>query len=145
VTALYKADELIQKRPTVKEAIDRYIHERLSQHGIKVDQISITDFRFSEAFTRAIEAKVTAVQEALKAENELQRVKFEAEQKVARAQAEAQSLKLQKEQITPQLIQLRQIEMMKEKWDGHFPNVMVGGNGIVPFMDISKVAQEGKR
>jgi len=33
-------------------------------------------------------------------------VKFEAEQKVARAQAEAQTLKLQKDQITPQLIQL---------------------------------------
>jgi len=32
-------------------------------------------------------------------------VKFEAEQKVARAQAEAQTLKLQKAQVTPQLIQ----------------------------------------
>jgi hypothetical protein len=71
-------------------------------------------------------------------------VKFEAEQKVARAQAEAQALKLQNEQIAPQLIQLRQIEMMRETWDRQFPNVMLGGSGLLPFKDVSTFAQEGK-
>ena len=73
-----------------------------------------------------------------------QRVRFEAEQKVARAQAEAQALKLQNEQIAPRLIQLRQIEMMREKWNREFPNVMLGGSGLLPFMDVSTFGQEGK-
>ncbi len=140
VTARYKADELIQKRPEVKEKIEQYITQKLQQHGVLVDQMSITDFRFSDAFTHAIEAKVTAVQDALKAENELQRVKFEAEQKVARAHAEAEALKAQKEQITPQLIQLRQIEMLREKWNGQMPSVVLGSGGTVPFIDIAKLA-----
>jgi prohibitin 2 len=42
-----------------------------------------------------LEAKVTAQQNALKAENDLTRIKVEAEPKVAQAQAEAKALEVQ--------------------------------------------------
>lgn len=85
----------------------------------------------SRDYSNAIEAKQVAQQQVLKSEQDLQRIKVEADQKVAQAQAEAKSLALQREVITPQLIQLRQIEAFQSaiaKWDGHMPNTMVGGN-----------------
>jgi prohibitin 2 len=42
----------------------------------------------------------------LKAENDLTRIKIEAEQKVAQEQAETKALEVQKQQITPELLQL---------------------------------------
>ena len=47
--------------------------------------ISITDFEFSDLFARAIESKVEAEQNALKAENDLKRIEVEARQREANA------------------------------------------------------------
>src|SRR3990170_4862616 len=124
VTAGYNAEELITRRPAVKAELQELMAERLSPLGLKVVQLSITDFQFSGAFQQAIEAKVTAVQQALEAENALKRVQFEAQQAVTRATAEAKGLELQKAQVTPALLQLRQIEVQRtavEKWNGVMP------------------------
>lgn len=118
-TAQYNAEELITQRPAVKNALQDLMAERLAPLGIAVVQLSITDFQFSGAFQQAIEAKVTAVQRSLEAENALKRVEFEAKQQITRAQAEARGLELQKAQITPMLLSLRQIEVQGlavQKW-----------------------------
>ena len=74
----------------------------------------------------------------IEAENALIRVEFEAKQQIARAQAEARGLELQKSQITPMLIRLRQIEVQRtavEKWNGVMPSVVTSG-GPVPMLDV---------
>jgi hypothetical protein len=79
----------------------------------------------------AIEQKQVAQQRVLKSEQDLARVKVEADQKIAQAKAEAASLALQREVITPNLIALRQIEALTkaiEKWDGKLPETMLGSN-----------------
>jgi regulator of protease activity HflC (stomatin/prohibitin superfamily) len=137
-TANYNAEELITRRPAVKDALQALMAERLAPLGIGVVQLSITDFQFSAAFQQAIEAKVTAVQQALEAENALRRVEFEAQQQVTRATAEAKGLELQKAQVTPGLLQLRQIEVQRtavEKWNGVMPSVVTSG-GPVPMLDV---------
>jgi len=137
-TANYNAEELITRRPAVKDALQALMGERLAPLGIGVVQLSITDFQFSAAFQQAIEAKVTAVQQALEAENALRRVEFEAQQQVTRATAEAKGLELQKAQVTPGLLQLRQIEVQRtavEKWNGVMPSVVTSG-GPVPMLDV---------
>jgi regulator of protease activity HflC (stomatin/prohibitin superfamily) len=139
-TANYNAEELITQRPAVKNALQELMSERLSPLGIAVVQLSITDFQFSGAFQQAIEAKVTAVQRALEAENALRRVEFEAKQQITRAQAEARGLELQKAQITPMLLSLRQIEVQSlavQKWNGVMPQVVTSG-GPVPMLDVFK-------
>ena len=58
---------------------------------------------------------------ALKAQRDLERIKVEAEQKLTQARAEAESLRLQKENATPELVELRRIEAQLkaiEKWNG---------------------------
>src|ERR1700728_1558435 len=145
-TAQYDAEQLIAQRATVRNGIEQYVRDRLAAHHIDVDAVSITDFNFSEEYNRAIEAKVTAQQNALKAENDLTRIKIEAEQKVAQPQAEAKALEVQKQQITPELLQLRTIEMMQQHWDGHLPEVYMGSGqgGALPMIDVLKAAGRSK-
>ena len=98
---------------------------------ISLDELNITDFQFSKGFNEAIEAKQTAEQLALKAQRDLERVKIEGQQKIVQAKAEAESQRIQKETISPIILQLRAIE----KWDGKFPQV-IGGSGALPFINI---------
>ncbi|MGE5405136.1 MAG: prohibitin family protein [Candidatus Saccharibacteria bacterium] len=139
VTARYTAEELITKRQQVSVEIGKYLDEKLEPRGILVDAFNITNFSFSDEFNRAIEAKQTAEQLALKAKRDLERIRVEAEQKVAQAKAEAEALRVQKQEVTPELIRLREIEVQSkaiEKWDGHMPQYT---GGAMPFLDISRV------
>ncbi len=136
VTAVYTAEELITKRPDVSRAMKESLSSRLMLHNIVVDEFSIVDFSFSKLFKEAIEAKQTAEQLALKAKRDLDRIKIEAEQKITRAKAEAESLRLQKENISKDLIELRKIEAAItaiRKWNGVMPKVT---SGTVPFIDV---------
>jgi regulator of protease activity HflC (stomatin/prohibitin superfamily) len=89
VTAKYIAEDLILKRDEVKNAITANLSERLLSRGIVIETVSITNFRFSDTFTAAIEAKVSAEQAVLEARNKLERVKVEAQQREEEARGEA--------------------------------------------------------
>jgi regulator of protease activity HflC (stomatin/prohibitin superfamily) len=136
VTARFTAEELIAKRTDVRDQIVAQLRERLGRHGIVVDEFSIVNFNFSKSFNDAIEAKTTAEQLKLKAERDLQRIEVEAKQRVAQARAEAESLAVQRQQVTPELIRLREMENQRhaiDKWDGKLPNV---SGGAVPFINV---------
>lgn len=138
VSARYTAEELITKRPAVSAEMQESLTKRLLLSNISVDAFSIVSFSFSKIFTDAIEAKQTAEQNALKAERDLDRIKVEAQQTIAAATAEAEALRLQKMNISPDLIELRKIEAnLKaiEKWNGILPQVT--GAGAVPFIGVS--------
>lgn len=140
VTAQYTAEELITKRPAVSEAMRAALAERLLAYNIAVDTFSIVSFSFSKVFTEAIEAKQTAEQLALKSKRDLERIKIEAEQKIAAAKAEAESLRLQRANISQDLIELRKVEAnLKaiEKWNGILPQVT--GGGAVPFIGVGDI------
>ena len=146
VTANYTAEELITKRPAVSEAMRLALTDRLMANNIAVDAFSIVVFSFSKVFTEAIEAKQTAEQLALKARRDLERIKIEAEQKLTAAKAEAESLKLQKANISPDLIELRKIEAnMKaiEKWNGILPQVT--GGGAIPLIGLGDTPKKNRQ
>src|SRR5918999_1175784 len=161
VTARFNAEELITKRETVKNQITDQITARLAAYNIVVDAISITDFQFSQLFKQAVEAKVSAQQRALQAQNELRRIQIEAQQNeaqaigeqkanIARAEGIKQSNVLQAEgeaqAITIIDQQLRNnptyLEWLKAtRWDGKLPLVTGGGGGAdgqgaMPFIQI---------
>ena len=140
VTAKYSAEELITKRPAVSEAMRANLAERLLVHNIAVDAFSIVGFSFSKIFMEAIESKQTAEQLALKAKRDLDRIKIEAEQKITAARAEAESLRLQRANISLDLIELRKVEAnLKaiDKWNGILPQVT--GGGAVPFIGVGDI------
>lgn len=138
ITAKFSADQLVTNRSNVANNVQDMLRERLLPYGIYVESTAITNFEFSESFNNAIEAKVTAQQQKQKAEMDLQRIKIETEQAVVKAKGEAEALKVQREAVTPELIELRKIEVQRmaiEKWDGKLPTY-TGANGV-PMIGIS--------
>lgn len=143
VTAQYTAEELISKRSEVSYKVKETLSQKLQTYYIKLDEINITEFNFSAEFNEAIEKKQIAEQQALKAKLDLQRVEIEAQQKIEQAKAEAESLRLQKDLVTREMVELRRIEAQIEaikKWDGKLPAVT--GNGVIPFINIDSFDQQ---
>lgn len=134
VTAQYTAEELITKREDVRDRMKVNLAEKLLPRGIIVEDISIINFEFSPSFTQAIEAKVTAEQNALAAKNKLEQVKYEAEQTVTKARADAEAIRIQVEAIRTQggsdYVRLQ----FANKWNGILPQVT---GGAVPFLSIN--------
>jgi prohibitin 2 len=143
VTANYNAEELITKRPLVKADIENAIRERLDVFNVKTEVISITDFDFSELFSRAIESKVEAEQKAQKAENDLIRIEVEARQleaqaeglasaNIAEARGESEAISIINQALSNNPYY---IEWLKtQAWDGKLP--LVVGEGSTPFISI---------
>jgi prohibitin 2 len=131
-TAKFTAEELITKRPEVKEDMFITLKERLLVYGLIVESVNIMNFQFSPEFDKAIELKVMAEQESLTAERLLEKVKFEAQQMIEQAKGEAEAIRiiaLQLEQ-NPAYLTLKALEI----WDGRLP--MVTGEGGIPFIPI---------
>lgn len=136
-TAEYTAEELITKREIVRDSIQSNLLERLTAHGINIDELNIVDFDFSESFNAAIEAKVTAEQNALAAKNKLEQSKYEAEQRIAQARGEAEAISIQARAITqqggPEYVRLKAVE----KWNGTVPHY-IGGGEVIPFLNVGQ-------
>ena len=134
--AQYNAEEIITKRELVAKQLEETLEKKLESRGIDVEAINIVNLSFSDAFDDAIEKKQIAEQETKKAQQELEKVKIEAEKRVVQAEAEAESLKAQKEQITEELLKLRQIENEAkwiEKWNGQLPSTMLGNDSSLIY------------
>lgn len=111
-SAKYTAAELITERNKVKNEAQTTLSDRLKPYGITIEELSITDFKFSDNFSRAIEEKQVAQQNA-------ERAKFNLE--AARTDAEAQ--RVQSETLSTNY--LRKIAI--DKWDGKLPSYVGGG------------------
>lgn len=113
-SAQFSAQELITQRAQVKAETFELLRERLDNFGIVVDDISIVDFTFSPAFTRAIEEKQIAEQNA-------QRAKFNLEA----ARTDAQAQEVQARTLSPLFLQ----KLAIDKWNGQLPEYL--GSGTV--------------
>jgi prohibitin 1 len=138
-TAKKTAEEIITVRTKLKEEIDNDLKNRLAAYGLIVDDVSLVDFAFSPEFSKAIESKQIAEQEAKQAEFIAKKATQEAQAEVNRAKGQAEAQRLQRQTLTPELLQKQAIE----KWDGSFPTVM-SGNGTLPLINInpSRVANQ---
>lgn len=158
VVAKYTASSLVTKREIVKveirKQLESYIMTTLKSKGIdsgiKLANVAITNFQFSEKFNEAIEKKVRAGEEAEQAKREKERRKTIAEAKAEEqkigADAEAYMIKKQSEarsaaikaeasalKNNPALIQLR----LAEKWDGVLPQFSGAGGNML--LDVGKI------
>jgi len=87
-TAKFTAEELVTTRAALVQKLTEKLRESLEPYGVYIQTVNFVDFQFSKAFSEAIEAKVTAEQDALKAKNILVRIEYEAQQKIIQAEAE---------------------------------------------------------
>lgn len=141
VVAQYAAEELVTKRDRVSNAIVESLSQKLKQYDLYVDSVSVTNFSFSEAYSSAIEAKQVAEQNANKAKNDLTRIQVEAQQKVVEAKAQADSMQLQKQVVTPELLDFKRLEIQKimvEKWSGAFPTTYMSNQNPMMMLNMGK-------
>ncbi|WP_427162429.1 prohibitin family protein [Aliinostoc sp. HNIBRCY26] len=131
-TARKTAEEIITRRTELKAEIDKNLKDRLQAYGLIVDDVSLVNFAFSPEFSRAIESKQIAEQEAKQAEFIAKKATQEAQAEVNRAKGQAEAQRLQRLTLTPELLQKQAIE----KWDGKFPMV-INGNGSLPLININ--------
>lgn len=129
----WNAQDLIANREKATDDILFKLQNQLSEKYINVTDFQMTEINYSDVFERAIESKVTAEQEALKAKNKTVQVEEEAKQKVIAAQAEAKSMAI-RAQALAQNKSLVQYEAV-QKWDGKMPQYMLGNS--VPFINVS--------
>ena len=130
--AQYTAEELITSRAAVSNVMLEEINGRMSEYGINITEINIITMDFSPEFDAAIEAKTVATQQVLTEQQNLEKAKVIAEQKVVEAQAEADANRIRSESITDEILTSDFIS----KWNGQTPVVM-GSDGNI--LDISSL------
>ena len=141
--AKFNAEELITKRETAKSVIADAIRSTLSSNNIQVQNVFITDFKFSDAFATQIEQKVVAFQKFLTEQNNLRAIEVVANQTVAqaegaaranaaRASGESEAIKIITLQLreSPEYLQWQAIT----KWNGQMPYAL--GSSGVPFFQL---------
>lgn len=126
VVAKYSAEQLITERSAVSKDIEENLNKRLQAYWVEIQLFNIVNFDFSKSFNDAIEAKVTAEQEALAEKNKLEKVKYESDQKIVAAEAQAKAIEIQAKAIQTQwwaeYVKLKWIE----KWNWQLPTTMAG-------------------
>lgn len=134
-SAEFTAEELVTKRAEYSEKVTVLLTEQMLAKYAIIQNFSVTNFEFSAEFSKAIEAKVTATQNAEAAKNKLEQVKYEKEQAIVTAQGVAEAQRIQSQSLAAQggsdFVQLKAIE----KWDGHLPVQMIPGS-TVPFVNL---------
>ena len=133
----WNAQDLIANREKATGEILIKLQSQLKDNYINVSDFQMTGINYSDVFERAIESKVTAEQEALKAKNKTVQVQEEAKQKLIAAEAEAKSMAIRAQALS-QNKSLVQYEAV-QKWDGKMPQYMMGNS--VPFINFTPQKQ----
>lgn len=129
VTAQFSAEELITQRQVVSSNIKGTLVDKFLPYGLIVDEFNITSLDFSAEFNAAIEAKQTAQQTALKAEQDLARIQIEAQQKIVQAEADAKAIEIIQTQLAQGDNYIKYLTV--EKWDGVLPKAQGDGSYII--------------
>jgi regulator of protease activity HflC (stomatin/prohibitin superfamily) len=141
--AKFNAEELITKRETAKDVIGQAIKSTLTSNDILVENVFITDFKFSPAFSTQIEQKVVALQKYLTEQNNLRSIQVVANQTVVQAEAaarsnvakasgEAKAIEIISSQLksSPEYLQWQSIN----RWNGKLP--YASGENALPFFQL---------
>ena len=114
--------------PLVEEAIKKAIDEKFY---VDIQTVAMTNIDFSDAFEKAVEEKMIAEQQQLKAnyenETKIAKAKADAEAKVVAAEAEAKANDLLEKSLTDKILR----QMYLEKWDGKLPQTVAGDSSTM--------------
>ncbi len=115
--AQYDADQLLTQRDQVSAEIRENLRERLANFHILLDDVSITHLNFSADFSRAIEDKQVASQQAEREKFIVMKAEQERIANIIRSEGDAESAELVSKAISkngPGLVMMRRIEAAKE-------------------------------
>ncbi|PHH69647.1 hypothetical protein CDD82_7622 [Ophiocordyceps australis] len=117
IVAQFDAAELITQREAVSQRIRNDLTLRAAEFNIALEDVSITHMTFGREFTKAVEQKQIAQQDAERARFIVERAEQERQANVIRAEGEAESADTIGKAIAKSgdgLIQIRKIEASRE-------------------------------
>ena len=128
------------KKAEVRGRTQAALQKRLDPYGIEVKQFTLNEFRAPSAVMDAISLKNVMQQQALTAQNELQKNTFQAQGDsikavgrakaiLAEAEAQAKANNLLSQSITQNLVQYE----MAKRWNGQMPTVT---GGAMPMLQL---------
>jgi regulator of protease activity HflC (stomatin/prohibitin superfamily) len=139
------ADIIGPKKAEATTRTRALISQRLQPYGFEVKQFTINELRAPAAVMEAINQKNVMQQQALTAQNELQKNTFQAQGDsikaagrakaiMAEAEAQARANQLLAQSITPNLVQYE----LTKKWNGQMPQVT---GGATPLLQLPTAAK----
>lgn len=139
----YTADSLIGNREGFERKVRSILESQFERDGFHLEQFT-SGLEYPQSFKEAIAAKNNAVQQALKAENDVKTAEAQAKIKVAEAEGNAQALltaaraeaeanRLKQQTLTELLLKQQWIE----KWNGE-PSNTTFGPGVNPSIIFNK-------
>lgn len=136
IASTLKVDEIYgMGKATMMDNINKQCALAVVEKGIIIEKISIVGkLRLPDPVVSSLNAKISATQQAIQAENELRKAEAEAKKRVAFAEGEAKANLTLAQSITPQLLQWKELEITQAaiaKWDGKRPMVEGGQSGLL--------------
>lgn len=137
----YTSDEIMSNRQKFEQEVRVMLEKTLNEEGFEVSEFT-AQITPPESLAKSIDMKNEAVQNALRAENQVLEAQATAKINVAKAEGEAAALKIKGDgeayynrvvaaSLSALLIQQDAIE----KWDGKMP-ISFGGQGALPLVNI---------
>ena len=117
VVAQYNAEELLSKRGEVSERIKKDMIKRARNFHLTLDDVAITHLTFGREFTKAIEMKQVAQQEAERQQWVVKKAEQERQAVVTRAEGEAEAAQIitkAMEKTGNAIVEVRRIDAAKE-------------------------------
>lgn len=153
VFSRYSAMPLLENRSTLSAQVRDEVALLEENFPVHFTSVVIKDIDFSDAFEAAVEAKMQAEQNALRAENEKKEAITRAEQArevaainaeaaVAAAEGEAKALEITR-QALENMPDTWVAQQYLEKWDGKLPKIVTGGSSNIMLTPNLGDAAEG--
>lgn len=117
IVAQFDAAELITQREVVSSKIREDLRKRAAEFNIELEDVSITHMTFGKEFTKAVEQKQIAQQDAERARFTVEKAEQERQASVIRAEGEAEAaetISKALEKAGDGLLMIRRIEASKE-------------------------------
>lgn len=135
VLSSHKAMDIIAKRAAMSPAVEEAVKQAVGdKYFVDINSLVLTNIDFSDSFENAVEDKMVAEQEQLKAEynnkTKIAKAEADAKAKIISAQAEKEANELLEKSLTDKILKQEWID----KWDGVLPKTTAGDStvAIVP-------------
>ena len=136
----YTADELMASRAKFEDEVRAMLNASLGNEGFIISEFT-SQIDPPQSLRETINAKLQAIQNALKSENQVKEAEANAKIAVAKAKGEADAMKIQADAeayynrtVAASLNSLLVQQYAIEKWNGTLPTY--NGSGSVPFINV---------
>lgn len=134
----YSITDIASKKGEIQDKITEQLRDQMTPWGFYVDKVNLAQSVYPESIEKSLQAKSEAQQQAETAKYHLLQAETDAKAVLAKAEGTSKAYQLERQQLTPELIKLRALEVQKqaiEKWDGKLPETMLG-SGSTPMINL---------